>query len=155
MAQLSKEGTALPRRVGLHIRGWGRGMSGQCGCSPGTGVGVSSGGPLPKQLVAGMPVSGQHTNGRAVLREVMRGLSRGHVEEGEGMGREEGEGVGRRPLLTSVSWVEESKRIPMPSLEASPPRTEPVWPLSWVYHTACGAQFLNSPVGHWNPVLTT
>lgn len=85
----------------------------------------------------------------------MRGLSHGHEERGEGVGRQEGEGVGRRPLLTSVSWAEESKRIPMPSLEASPPRTEPIWPLSWVYHTACGSQLLNSPVGHWNPGLTT
>lgn len=43
------------------------------------------------------------------------------------MGGKEGgdEGVGRRPLLTWESWAEESKRIPMPSLEARSPRTEP------------------------------
>lgn len=61
--------------------------------------------------------------------EVTSSLSRGH-REGEGMGGKEGEGdgVGRRPLLTWVSWTEQSKRIPMPSLEASSPRAEPLHP---------------------------
>lgn len=58
--------------------------------------------------------------------------------EGAGGKEAEGDGVGRRPLLTWVFWAEESKRIPTPSPEARPPRTELTSPLPWVYHTACG-----------------
>lgn len=57
----------------------------------------------------------------------------------QGGGGAEGGKGDRRSLLTWVSSVEESKRIPMPSHEASPSRTEPTWPLPRVYHTACGS----------------
>lgn len=81
--------------------------------------------------------------------KVVSSLSRGHRQEDEGVGGK----VGQRPALTQLSLAEESKRIPMPSHEASPPRTEPMWPLPWVYHTACGYRLFSSwaSAGHWAP----
>lgn len=67
-------------------------------------------------------------------REVTSSLSRGHREEGDGV-----DGGGRRSPLTWASSAKESKRMPMPSHEAGPSRTEPTWPLPRLYQTACGS----------------
>lgn len=84
---------------------------------------------------------------------VMGSLSHGHREEGDSV-----DGGGWEITLTWVSSAEESNRIPMPSHEVGPSGTEPIWPLSRVYHTACrfpAAQSPGGPSGQWNLRLTT
>lgn len=87
------------------------------------------------RLEASVPITGQHADDRALLRGGTSGLSHGCGLECDGVdGR-----TARRSPLTWVSSAEESKRIPMPSHEVGPPGAKPTWPLSRVYHTACGA----------------
>lgn len=73
---------------------------------------------------------------------VMGSLSHRHREEGDSV-----DGRGWEITLTWVSSAKESNRILMPSHEVGPSRTEPTWPLSRVYHTACGSPAAQSPGG--------